>query len=141
MAAESPWKVLSAIADGADQAKFSLPRFLWASKRDKGQGMKQKVMGFPFQGGICRKEILFLFTAADNIPGGANLTIDCLCRAVFVLIDKRRAMGIEKFPQELYLQIDNTSKDNKNRYIFAFCELLGHYGLLSRVFKLPTDRT
>ena len=37
-------------------------------------------------------------------------------------------------PKKLYLQLDNSAKDNKNRYVMAFCSLL----IARRVFKEVT---
>lgn len=46
-------------------------------------------------------------------------------------------------PQELYIQLDNTSKDNKNRFFLAFCDLMVHIGLFNRVTVnfLPVGHT
>lgn len=135
--------MLSVIIDGADQAKFALPRFPTQTKREGGHGMKQKVTGVLFHGSVLRQDLLCFFTAADNIPSGANQTIDALSRALFVLLEKREAHGIHGIPEQLHIQLDNTSKDNKNRFFFAFCDLMVHVGLFCRVTVsfLPVGHT
>lgn len=92
-AIENPKEVLSVIIDGADQAKFAQPRFPTNTKRETGNAMKQKVTGVLFHGGVNRGELLSFFTASDNLPAGANQTIDVFCRALFALHEKgkRRA--------------------------------------------------
>ena len=37
-------------------------------------------------------------------------------------------------PKKLFLQLDNSAKDNKNRYVMAFCSLL----IARRIFKEVT---
>ena len=50
---------------------------------------------------------------------------------------------MSSFPKELNIQLDNTSKDNKNRYFFAFCGYMVHKGLFNRIVVnvLPVRHT
>lgn len=59
------------------------------------------------------------------------------------MIEKRSAIGLKSLPQELFIQLDNTAKDNKNRYFFAFCDLLVHKRVFERVTVnfLPVGHT
>lgn len=105
--------------------------------------MKQKLTGVLFHGPLNRQDFLCFLTSADNIPGGSNQTIDALSRGLFSLIEKREAQGLLNIPSELFVQLDNTTKDNKNRFFFAFCEYLVHIGLFARVTVnfLPVGHT
>lgn len=143
LAVENPREVHSVFIDGADQAKFALSRFTTIKKRETGLAMKQKVTGVLFHGGVLRQDFLCFLTSADNLPAGANQTIDNLRRAFFVLIEKREATGMTSFPQELFIQLDNTAKDNKNRFMLAFCDLLVHLSIFNRVTVnfLPVGHT
>lgn len=143
LATEQPNANLSVIIDGADQQKFSLPKFAVTGKRETGSAMKQKVTGVLFHGCLEKNDFLSFFTSADNVPAGANQTIDAFCRALFVLLEKRKALGNIARLSDLYVQLDNTGKDNKNRYFFAFCDLLIHKGLFRRVTVnfLPVGHT
>lgn len=143
MATEQPNRVLSVIIDGADQAKFALPRFPQSTKRETGKALKQKVTGVLFHGSLRRTDFLSLFTSAENIPGGANQTIDALCRALFAVVDLRQSSGLNSLAPDLYIQLDNTSKDNKNRFFFAFCDYMVHTGLFDKVTVnfLPVGHT
>lgn len=90
------------------------------SKREVGMALKQKVTGILFHGALCREDFISLLTAAENMPGGANQTIDSFCRALFVLIEKRRAVGMEAFPQEHFIQLDNTWKTTRTGFSSHF---------------------
>lgn len=140
---EKPKEVLSVIIDGADRAKFALSRFPTLTKRETGNAMKQKVNGVLFHGGAITGDFLSLFTSSENIPSGSNQTIDALCRSLFVLHQKRSAQGINVIPEDLYIQLDNTTKDNKNRFFMAFCVYLIHIGMFRRltVNFLPIGHT
>ena len=59
------------------------------------------------------------YTLNSNLPGGTNVTIECLHRTFL----KLRAQG-KRFPPNLYLQLDNTSKDNKSRFVVAYLYML-----------------
>ena len=50
---------------------------------------------------------------------------------------------MRSFPKELNVQLDNTSKDNKNRFLFAFCDYMVHKGLFNRISVnfLPVGHT
>ena len=78
-AIERPQEILSVIIDGADQAKFGLPRFYTTTKRDTGKALKQKFTGVCYHGALSGQDFVCFFTSADNIPSGANQTIDALC--------------------------------------------------------------
>lgn len=143
MAREKPKEVLSVIIDGADQAKFGLPRFPTQTKRETGDAVKQKVTGVLFHSGLLRQDFLSFFTSADNLPSGANQTINTFCRALFVLKEKREAHGLTTIPSVLCIQLNNTTKDNKNRFSMAFCDYLVHVGLFRRITVnfLPVGHT
>lgn len=108
------------------------------TKRETGNAMKQKVTGVLFHGAVMRQDFVCFFTSSDNLPSGENQTIAALCRSLFVLIEKREAHGLSVVPPELCIQLDNTTKDNKNRLFFAFCEYLVHIGLFVRELKSPS---
>ena len=60
-------------------------------------------------------------------PHDANLMINVL---VDVLL-KRDAL-----PPVLYLQLDNTARENKNQYVMAFLAYLVQAGIFSEVIKV-----
>lgn len=123
LSTEQPKKYLSVIIDGADQAKFGLPRFPQTTKRETGHSLKQKVTGIVFHGAISRQDFVAFLTSAENLPGGSNQTIDSFCRSLFVSMEQRSAIGLKSVPPTLVIQLDNTGKDNKNGTFlrFAIC--------------------
>ena len=59
---------------------------------------------------------LFAFTVEDFSDLGANVTIECLQQTLVRLHRMKRAAG-SKLPSHLDLQLDNTTKQNKNRSV------------------------
>ena len=51
-------------------------------------------------------------------PHDSNLTMTVLYN---VLTDYTRSHNL---PENLYLQMDNTSRENKNKYVLGFCAIL-----------------
>lgn len=102
LAAEKPKDYLPVIIDGADQAKFGLPRFPQATKRETGRALKQKVTGIVFHEGLSRQDFVSFLTSPENLLAGANQTIDAFSRALFVLMEKRSVIGMPFLPPELF---------------------------------------
>ena len=64
----------------------------------------------------CRRFHRFMICdTCSNLPRGTDVTIECLHRTFLKLC----AQG-KLFPCRLNLQLDNTSKDNKARYLMAY---------------------
>ncbi len=42
---------------------------------------------------------------------------------------------IQMVPENLYIQMDNTARENKNRYVLAFCALLVELNIFKKVNK------
>ena len=61
-------------------------------------------------------------------PHDSNLTIEVLSQ---VLLDFK-----DKLPEVLYLQLDNTSRENKNRFVLGFCALLVQRNVFKKVTLL-----
>jgi hypothetical protein len=84
----------------------------------------------------------YVFLCGEHHALGANVTIEILKR---VLEDGDIVIHYcaDRQPTTLYLQLDNTSKQNKNRYVFAFLAWLVVLGLLTDVLVsfLPVGHT
>ena len=59
-------------------------------------------------------------------PHNSNLTITILNN---VLVAHFKSAG--RLPPVLYIQMDNTSRENKNRYVLGYCAFL----VQSRIFR------
>lgn len=64
------------------------------------------------------------FFDMDEWPHNANITINVLLNVLSMH---------PSLPPTLYLQLDNCGRDNKNRFLFAFCCLLVELGVFRKV--------
>jgi hypothetical protein len=116
--------VLSMIIDGADQAVYGLPYHHTSTHATQGAWkIKTHLMG-----AIVHGRKTYGFTYLDNVKHGNNLTIESLHR---VLQDIFQRDG--KFPRKLCLQLDNTSKQCKGRYVLGFLATLVAWGVFDEI--------
>ena len=132
----SPWEVLTIQVDAATQSNFMLPRV--AGTRTKGSAawtrLKQKLFGtFAFGAGAR------IWLVPPCIKAGADLTITIVHLAVQAALEQKGGV----LPQELHLQLDNTSGDNKNEAMVLYAAWLVETGQVLRVrlFFLPKGHT
>ena len=132
----SPWEVLTIQVDAATQANFMLPRV--KGTKTKGAAawtrLKQKIFGtFAFGAGSR------IWLVPPCIKAGADLTITIVHLAVLAALVDRGGV----LPQELHLQLDNTSGDNKNEAMVLYAAWLVETGQVLRVrlFFLPKGHT
>jgi hypothetical protein len=113
---------LSMIVDGMDQAKTMLPFFVEPTSLTESQlKLKTHVVGVLVHGRGA-----FAYHCSESVPGDPNLVIHCLMRTIMRLIPPA-------LPEVLYLQADNTSRENKNRTLFGFCGFMVQIGLFRKV--------
>jgi hypothetical protein len=113
---------LSMIVDGMDQAKTMLPFFVEPTSLTESQlKLKTHVVGVLVHGRGA-----FAYHCSERVPGDPNLVIHCLMRTIMRLIPPA-------LPEVLYLQADNTSRENKNRTLFGFCGFMVQIGLFRKV--------
>lgn len=129
-----PEKYMSVIIDGADQSAFGVPHF--REKDHVTQGAH--TMGVKIMGAIVHGFAVFAYTHLDHVKSGANATIDVLVRVLQAYKGER-----EKLPCKLYLQLDNTVKQCKNRYLMSFLAMLVEHGIFREcvVSFLPVGHT
>jgi hypothetical protein len=125
-----PDMYLSCIADGMDQRKTELPHMAVKSKTmdsilSKHGAVRQELMGVLVHG-VGR----FFYTANEDIASGSAYTIECLARTLQSVAESR-ADG--KLPPKLFVQLDNCSGENKNKYVFAFFARLVELQLVQSV--------
>jgi len=102
-----------------DQSAFGLPYFTYSTKETKGHSLKVKL--------ICVLEHapvknLCLHTMTEEYESGANHVIEALHRTIM-----EKSMK-QVLPDTLYLQVDNCTRENKNRFFFAYIESLVAWG-------------
>lgn len=133
-AIEQPKNYLSISIDAADQSAYGIPYYY---RRSHAQDGMTKV-SVHLMGAIVHGRQPFAFTFLENIKHGTNITIECLHRIFRRIRENEGAL-----PQVLYLQMDNTCKQNKNKYMLAWMYHLVHIGTFRAVHLhfLPVGHT
>ncbi|XP_063438737.1 uncharacterized protein LOC134719703 [Mytilus trossulus] len=133
----SPSQYLSLIIDGMDQSKTNLPHFVgrMAKAVNKVDQLTTHVTGVLAHG----QNKFFTFLDLNQYAHDSNLTMHIL---MLILHQISKLMG-NKLPPILYLQADNSWRENKNRYVLGFCELLVHQRIFNEVYLsfLPVGHT
>ena len=134
MAILQPQRYLSFIVDGADQSAYGLPRFETTTKGERGHAMKVRLIG------VLRHAVpnqLHLFTMTEEFPTGANHIIEAIHRVLTTVQEN------QSLPKQLYIQLDNCSKENKNRFLFSYLECLVAWRLFDEIIVgfLPVGHT
>ena len=134
-ARRTPTEYMSMIIDGADQSKYDLPYWCERSHAsDETTRLKMHLYGVLVHGRGA-----YVFTSPDHEEQGHNTTIQCIWE---VIVDQYVKNG-NKLPPVLFLQLDNTTKQNKGRFVFAFLSLLVEHGVFERIYVcfLPVGHT
>ena len=117
-------ELMNITIDGSDNGQYGFP--YWAIKTketDKGYKLKAKLYAALVHGhGVYA----YLFNA--HLEGGTNVTVNVLHQT----LTKLQAEG-KKFPPILCLQLDNTVKENKSRYVMAYLQALVDCGLFQEI--------
>ena len=117
---------MTIIIDGMDQAKSNIPNPKAISKSASGLWcLRTHLTGSLLHTKSPRGKLAFVFIDLLQWPHDSNLTITVLYN---ILLDYSQTHSLS---ETLYLQLDNTSRENKNRYLIGFCALL----VESHVFK------
>ncbi len=119
-----PTEYMSMIVDGADQSAFGLPHFMIKTKDDRGHTIKVRLVGLLEHNQVNK---LRLFTLTEEFPSGANHVIEAIHRFLAERINE------SALPRVFYIQVDNCTKENKNRYIFAYIESLIRWNIFDQV--------
>lgn len=117
-------KVCSIIIDGADESAFGLPHMTTKTKSQRGYTMKVKVVGL-LEHRIENK--ITLFTMTEEHATGANHIVEVIHR----MINSKRREG--PLPRKFYVQLDNCCRENKNRYLLSFLEMMVSLGVFDSV--------
>ena len=117
-ARSSPDKYLTMIVDGMDQAKTNLPNTKLISKSTSSLWrLRTHVTGVILHS--SRKNI-YTYIDLLQFPHDSNLTITVIVKSLAEFVK------CNPLPKVLYLQVDNTCRENKNKYVLTFCAILVH---------------
>ena len=136
LAMSAPYRYMSIIIDGADQSAHDIPHS--ASRSHVSQAcwkLKLHLLGVLVHGVGT-----FAYTCPAHLAQGHNVTIQALFDTLVLLKKKRNGAP---FPPVLYLQLDNTTKQCKGKYLSAFMAMLVHFGVFKKVVIgfLPVGHT
>ena len=129
-----PKQYTSMIIDGADTSDFMLPHLAERShKSDACTKVKMHVLGC-----IVHGINTYAYTCPPHIAQGHNITIQVLYYVLLALLGQFGFLA-----PVLFLQLDNTTKQNKGRFLMAFLAYLVLVGVLKRVYInfLPVGHT
>jgi hypothetical protein len=129
-----PDRYLSLIIDGADSSSFMLPHLAERSHAsDACPKVKMHVLGC-----IAHGRDTYAFTCPPHIAQGHNITIQVIHE---VLLEIKRSEG--RIPPILHIQLDNTTKQNKGRFLMAYLAYLVQQGVIKEAYCnfLPVGHT
>ena len=89
---------------------------------------KGKKMGCKVYGVIAHVHFACCYLLFALLPGGTKVTIKCLHRNFLKLHAQEK-----QFPPRLYVKLDNTSKDNKSRFVVACLYVLVCCGCFGKI--------
>jgi hypothetical protein len=139
-----PNTYMSLIIDGCDSNTTTLPNMKAKSKSEESLSeniIKCKLMGARVHG-MRNRDYLYLAPPFAASSLAWNYTLEALMRTLAAEAKFREENGLS-WPITLYVQLDNTSKDNKNVYVKAFLSFLVLRGIFEEIHVnyLPVGHT
>ena len=114
-----------------DQSKTNLPNTkLIAKSMSSLWCLRTHVTGAILHTKAPCTKLVYCFVDFLQYPHDSNLTLTVI---VNVLVDFAKT---NQFPEVLYLQMDNTCRENKNRFVLTFCSALVHLQIFKKVSVL-----
>jgi hypothetical protein len=136
LAISEPNNFLSCIVDSSSQYVYNCPYAKSTYKgADPGSNLPQSLTAVYFHG---RK--FFIYPKSKNIAGGTNWTLHCLMSSLEQLVKESDGQPL---PKTLFIQLDNCSGENKNKFVFAFLSSLVTKGMFDSIVVsfLPVGHT
>ena len=133
--------MISIIVDSCSKWKTELPRFTRELKLGKFSAHGNSLctcLVHQYKKDTRNPDGAFNYFVDDAVKGGGNVTVEVIWRTLCKLQNLR-----EIWAEELHLQLDNTTKDNKNHTVFAFLAWLVQSGNFHKVTVsfLPVGHT
>ena len=134
LAESDPTRYFSVIIDGSDNSQYWSPYF---RERTSGTQSAWKV-GLHVMGAIVHGRRAYTYTILDTCPLGSNVTIDVLHRVMKAELDRTGTL-----PKTLYLQLDNTTRQCKSKFVVAWLSYLIQCGIFNDIYVsfLPKGHT
>ena len=134
LAMKYPERYLSLIIDGADASPYQVPHMAHRNHAsDAAPKVKMHLLGC-----IAHGRDTYAYTCPPHIAQGHNVTIQVLDRVLTAI--KKKEGGL---PPTLHLQLDNTTKQNKGKFLVAYLAMLVKNGVFREVYLnfLPVGHT
>lgn len=133
-AKRNPEKYCSIIIDGADQSAYGLSHLIFNTKSMRGEKLKVRLIGIKEHLPIPN---VFFYLMTEEFETGSNHIVEALHR---FLTQKAKN---DHLPLVLFVQADNCSRENKNKYFMSYLEMLVAMGVVVEVFVsfLPIGHT
>jgi hypothetical protein len=134
LARQDPEHFLSIILDAADASDYAMPH---TKTRTHASSACHKIK-MHLMGGLVHGRDTYLWTVPPHIAQGHNISIQALHQ---ILVDVKKKEG--KLPKCLFLQLDNTTKQNKGEGLFGYLAVLLHLRIFDQVYVnfLPVGHT
>ena len=118
-----PGRYMCLMIDGMDQKKTCLPHFARLPK-DIGE---ECLVQMHLVGCLSYHEVVkpWIYLTYPNVHNDPNLTITIIHRVL--------QSWVGPLPPTLYVQLDNTARENKNSSVFGYLSMLVHNGLFKKV--------
>ena len=129
-----PQDTMSLIIDGAAQDKFAIPFFIERTKSSSsGVPLMSGIVGVLNHGARKQPGGAYVFTVPPNQESGSNVFVSCIHWTLHHEQRRLKQLGLP-LPEKLHVQVDNCSRENKNRFSHGYVEVLVAHG----VFKQAT---
>ena len=128
-ARSSPGKYMTLIIDGMDQAKTNLPfTKLIAKSTSSLWRLRTHVSGALIHTKAPCGKLAYSFVDLLQWPHDSNMTMSLIVH----ILHKYTSNGYS-LPDVLYIQMDNTARENKNKYVMGFCAILVQLKVFQKV--------
>lgn len=140
-------KYLCLIIDGMDQNKTNLPCLRKAAKSTSGlYRLRTHLTGVLNHTSADHGKQVFVFVDILQWPHDSNLTLSIINKVLYLHMQKNNG----SLPPVFYLQMDNTSRENKNKFVLGYLCFLVQVGIFRKVciiltiicdcFRITTDK-
>ena len=129
-ARNDPEKYMAIIIDGMDQSKTNLPNTSHISKSLSSLWrLRTHITGTLIHTKTPHGKLKLAYAFIDLLqwPHGSNLTLTILLKSIS---DYQKSHPLSK---TLYVQMDNTCRENKNRYVLCMCAVLVQMRIFEKV--------
>ena len=114
-----------------DQQKTNLPNTTTISKSASNLWrLRTHITGAIVHTKAPCGKLTYAFVDMLQWPHDSNLTVTILLRTLHEFCKDH-----VNLPGSLYLQLDNTARENKNRFVLTFCALLVQLGIFKKVMR------